>query len=307
MKPDFDLLVAGEINPDLILNGAFNLAFGQAEALLDNAALTIGSSSVIFACGAARLGLKTAFAGLCGDDLWGQFMLAEMHKHQIDTSFVKVIPGGQTGLSVILNRGEDRMILTHPGLIPAFRAEDVRDEMLARARHLHVAGYYLQDGLRPGCLELFKRAKTLGLSTSLDTNYDPSEAWLGVQKLLAYTDIFLPNEKEACSLTGSAQPEHALQRLSAEGRLVVMKCGAQGARLSTGETRLETGAIPVKLVDTVGAGDSFDAGFVYGYLNGWPLPKCLRLAAVCGGLSTQAPGGTAGQPSLIEAGAYLEG
>ena len=129
MKP-FDILVAGEINPDLILSGDVIPAFDQTEKLVDSAALTIGSSSAIFACGAARLGLKVAFVGVCGDDLFGHFMLSELEKRGVNVSNVIVRADGQTGLSVILNQGADRAILTHPGLIAALQASDISDGLL---------------------------------------------------------------------------------------------------------------------------------------------------------------------------------
>src|SRR5512138_1949952 len=113
----FDILVAGEINPDLILTGDVIPAFNQTEKLVDSAALTIGSSSAIFACGAARLGLRVAFIGLCGDDVFGHFMLDEMSKRHVDVTHVIVRKDGQTGVSVILNDHSDRAILTHPGLM----------------------------------------------------------------------------------------------------------------------------------------------------------------------------------------------
>jgi sugar/nucleoside kinase (ribokinase family) len=304
--PDFDLLVAGEINPDLILSGSFNLEFGQAEELVESANLTIGSSSAIFACGAARLGLKTAFIGVCGDDLFGEFMLAQLQQRQVDTSSVKVVPGGRTGLSVILNRGEDRMILTYPGLISTMRAEDVNDDILSRARHLHVAGYFIQDALRPGLPALFDRAHRFGLTTSLDTNYDPSGQWLGINDLLARVDIFFPNEREALSITHATRAEEAVQQLAQKSKYVVMKSGSSGARLTSGSTSLSMAAIPVTLVDTVGAGDSFDAGFIYAFLNDWSLEKSLRMAVICGSLSTQQSGGTRGQATLADAMRYLE-
>ncbi len=311
MKRDtpFDLLVAGEINPDLILSGDVEPAFGQVEKLVDSAALTIGSSSVIFACGAARLGLKVAFIGKCGDDVFGRFMLDEMSKRGVEIGDVIQVPGGSTGLSVILNRGADRAILTHPGLIPALSAEDVPDTLLRQARHLHVASYFLQDALRPGLPRLFERARSLGLTTSLDTNYDPSEAWQGVFDLLPLTDVFLPNEAEACSLR-EENVESAAEKLSARVETLAIKLGAQGAlgisHLPSGEgVGVRVSSIPVKVIDTVGAGDSFDAGFIYGYLNGWSLEKSLRMATVCGALSTQAAGGTAAQPTLDQARARL--
>lgn len=305
MVPSFDVLAAGEINADLILAGEVEPTFGQVEKLVDSATLTIGSSSVIFACGAARLGLKVAFVGKCGDDIFGQFMLAEMQKRGVDTQNVIVVPGEATGLSVILNRGADRAILTHLGLIPALRAEEVSDDLLRQARHLHVASYFLQTSLQPGLPGLFGRAHALGLTTSLDTNYDPAEAWSGFDTLLAATDVFLPNEAEACSLTQADSVELAVDRLAARVGTLAVKLGGRGASGASHGSRFTAASLSVNVVDTVGAGDSFAAGFIYGYLHGWPLTETLRLAAVCGALSTRAAGGTAAQPYLSEVIPYL--
>ncbi|HND93173.1 MAG TPA: carbohydrate kinase family protein, partial [Anaerolineales bacterium] len=144
MKKPIDILVAGEINPDLILTGDVNPEFDQVEKLVTSATLTVGSSSVIFACGAARLGLRVAFIGVCGDDVFGRFMLAEMQKRNVNVDHVIIRTAGQTGLSVILNREADRAILTHPGLIADLQASDIADSLLAQTRHLHVASYFLQ-------------------------------------------------------------------------------------------------------------------------------------------------------------------
>jgi sugar/nucleoside kinase (ribokinase family) len=296
----FDVLVAGEINPDLILSGDVEPVFGQVEKLVDSAALTIGSSSAIFACGAARLGLKVGFIGKCGDDLFGRFMLDEMQKRGVDPGNVIIVAGGSTGLSVILNRGVDRAILTQPGLIPALQAEDIPTDLLCQARHLHVAGYFLQTNLQPGLHQLFEKASSLGLTTSLDTNYDPSEKWLGFERLLSVTNVFLPNEAEANSLVGAADVEEATNVLGTKVETVAVKMGAAGALGIRDGERVRVPSIAVKVVDTVGAGDSFDAGFIYGYLNGWSLEKSLRAAAICGALSTQKAGGTNAQPSLDE-------
>jgi len=297
----FDILVAGEINPDLILAGNVIPEFGQVEKLVDSATLAIGSSSAIFACGAARLGLKVAFIGLCGADAFGRFMLDEMQKRDVDVSNVIVRPDGQTGLSVILNRTADRAILTHPGLMSALRASDIPDSLLTSARHLHVASYFLQTGLQPDLPALFRRARALGLTTSLDTNYDPAEKWLGFDELLSVTNVFLPNETESRSLTGVEDVNEAAARLGRRVELAAIKLGADGALGVRQSQAVRVPSMPVKVVDTVGAGDSFDAGFIYGYLHGWTLEKSLRLGVVCGGLSTQRAGGTNGQPTLKEA------
>jgi sugar/nucleoside kinase (ribokinase family) len=329
--PNFDILVAGEINPDLILTGDVQPEFGQVEKLIESATLTIGSSSAIFACGAARLGLRVGFIGVCGDDIFGRFMLDEMSKREVDIEnvIIRRNQGESTGLSIILNRGADRAILTQPGLMPELEASDIPDGLLQDARHLHVASYFLQTKLQPGLPGLFRRAHAFGLTTSLDTNYDPSERWLGFDEILSETDVFLPNETEALSITKTADPESAARELvnkmhannvvrndiphipglagfqSAPRSVVAVKLGVAGALACQADSLTRASSVPMKVVDTVGAGDSFDAGFLYGYLNRWPIEKSLQLACVCGALSTQRAGGTQGQPTLDEAMKYV--
>lgn len=331
--PKFDILVAGEINPDLILSGDVVPEFGQVEKLLDSATLTIGSSSAIFACGAARLGLKVGFIGVCGADVFGRFMLVEMSKKKVDIENVIIRRGGSTGLSVILNRasdgGLDRAILTHPGLMAELQASDISDALLRESRHLHVASYFLQTNLQPDLPALFRRAHLSGLTTSLDTNYDPSERWLGFDELLSVTNVFLPNKTEALTITKTSDPEAAARQIAqgmqeirvapkdiprnkdlaglhpATRSVVAVKLGAEGALACQADSITRASSIPVKVVDTVGAGDSFDAGFLYGYLNRWPIKKSLRLACICGALSTREAGGTLGQPTLEEALKYV--
>ena len=307
MKP-YDILVSGEINADLILTGDVVPEFGQVEKLVDSATLAVGSSSAIFTCGAARLELKVAFVGVCGDDLFGRFMLDEMQKRGVDVSNVIVRNDGQTGLSVILNQGTDRAILTYPGLIAALRTSDISDKLLQNARHLHVASYFLQTNLQADLPNLFRRARSFGLTTSLDTNYDPSESWAGFDELLSATNVFLPNEKEAMSLSGESILDWAADSLGSRVETLAIKLGAEGALGVCNGESVRVASIPVTtdVVDTVGAGDSFDSGFLYGYLNEWSLEKSLRLGCICGGLSTQHVGGTEGQPTLDEALAFLQ-
>jgi sugar/nucleoside kinase (ribokinase family) len=164
---------------------------------------------------------------VCGDDVFGRFMLEEMSKRGVDVSHVILRAQGQTGLSVILNDQADRAILTHPGLIADLQASDISDELLSRSRHLHVASYFLQTKLQPDLPNLFKRARGLGLTTSLDTNYDPSEQWSGFDELLSVTNVFLPNEKEAVSLTGESNVDRAADRLGSRVEALGIKLGAE--------------------------------------------------------------------------------
>jgi sugar/nucleoside kinase (ribokinase family) len=306
-RTDFDILVVGEINVDLVLTGDVRPAFGQAEKLVDDAKLTLGSSGVIFACGAARLGLRVAFSGVVGHDLFGTFMLEGLQARGIDTEGVVVDPELRTGLSIILSRPQDRAILTYVGAINRLRAGQVRPGVLRRARHVHVSSYYLQDALRPGLPALFKQAHDVGLTTSLDTNWDPAEKWNGaVEDALAGTDVFLPNGKEACAISGSSSVESALEYLASRVPTVAIKLGEKGAIAQRGGERVACPAFPVAVKDTTGAGDSFDAGFFFGLLSGASLEGALRMGCACGALSTRAPGGTNAQPDFDEVQALLQ-
>ncbi|MEI6291930.1 MAG: PfkB family carbohydrate kinase, partial [Chloroflexota bacterium] len=149
--------------------------------------------------------------------------------------------------------------------------------------------------LQPGLPGLFERAHRLGVSTSLDPNYDPTGEWSGFDELLSLTDVFFPNGTEACSLARQADPRLAADVLSLKVKTLTVKLGPEGALAVQDGEMVQAASIPVKFVESVGAGDSFDAGFIYGYLHQWPLEKTLRLAAICGALSTQAAGGTIGQ------------
>ena len=306
--PDFDLLVVGEINPDLVLRGPDLVpAFGQAEKLVQAATLTIGSSSAIMACGAARLGLRTAFVGVVGDDEMGHFMLRVMAARGVDVSACVVDDTLTTGLSVILSQPHDRAILTHLGAIAALQADWVDRMMMRRARHLHVGSYFLLDALRPDLPALYAEAHEMGLSTSLDPNWDPSGAWDGgLAQLLGECDVFMPNEAEARLVVQRGDLNEALDVLATQVPTLAVKLGAEGALARQGERSIRIPSLRVQVVDTTGAGDSFDAGFLYGYLNDWSLEESTRLACACGALSTRAAGGTEGQATLAEALGALE-
>jgi len=304
---DYDVLVLGEINVDLILwADEIAPAFGQ-ERLVEEATLTPGSSSVIFACGAARLGLRVGFVGVVGDDEFGRFMLRQMADRGVDVGPAIVDPAVKTGVTVSLSTAADRALLTYAGSIAALTPERVDRALLSRARHLHVSSFFLQAGLRRGLPGLLAGARTKGLTVSLDTGWDPDERWDGgLREALAQADIFMPNAVEARAISGQAEVEAALAALAARVPVVAIKLGAEGAIACRAGKTVRAAPPPVHVVDTTGAGDSFDAGFVCGYLAGWSLERTLRLACACGALATRQPGGTVGQPTMAEALAALE-
>jgi len=304
---DLDLLVLGDANPDLVLTGDVRPVFGQAERLVDDARLVVGGSGAIMACGAARLGLRTAFVGVVGDDALGRFMLDALADHGVDTTGCAVDPFRPTGISVVLSRRDDRAILTSTGTIGDLRAELVGADLLARARHVHVSSFYLQRALRHDLPELFELAHGAGATTSIDPNWDPAERWDGgLLGLLPHTDVFLPNSAEARSITGIDDVDVAAEALAEHGTTVAVKFGQGGGLAMAGDEVARIEAIPIDVVDTTGAGDTFDAGFLAGRLRGWPLERCLALAVASGSLSTRAVGGTGAQPSMEEALAAME-
>jgi len=303
---DFDLLVIGEINPDLILCGSDIVpAFGQAEKLVEKVRLTIGSSSVIMACGAVSLGLNVAFIGVVGDDEMGCFMLDAMREKGIDTSACIVDTSVSTGLSVILSQLGDRAILTYLGTIPLLKREHIDLSILSRVRHVHVGGYFLLEELRPALPGIFIEARKRGLTTSLDTNWDPTETW-DVAAILPYCDVLLPNQEEVLRITKQGDLQAGLSILADKVSTVAVKLGQDGGVVRQGETVFFAPALSVNVVDTTGAGDSFDAGFLYGFLQNWSLAQSICLATACGSLSTRGIGGTIAQPTLAEALAALQ-
>jgi sugar/nucleoside kinase (ribokinase family) len=299
---DPDLLILGDANPDLVLTGNVEPAFGQAERLVDGAHLTVGGSGAIVACGAARLGLRVAFCGVVGDDLFGRFMRDELDRRDVDVRGLVVEPNRSTGLTVVLARPDDRAILTHEGTVGDLRAELIDPELLASAAHVHVASYFLQRRLAPDLPALFERVRAGGATTSVDPNWDPTERWDGrLRALLSHTDVFLPNSTEATHIAETASVDDAVFTLAALAGLVVVKAGPDGAVAARGDQLVRAQAPPVDTVDATGAGDSFDAGFLVSWLAGDPLERALAIANACGGLSTRALGGVDAQATIDEA------
>ena len=296
---EFDVLVVGDANPDLLLRGDVRPRFGQAEQLLTGADLVLGGSAAITAAGCARLGLRTALFAAVGDDVFGRLVRDELREREV-TLLAADGRGAPTGISVILSEMDDRGILTLPGTIPALRPADVTDELLARARHVHVSSLYLQPALAGGLAGIFARASKIGLTTSLDTNWDPAEEWESINEILAHTTVFLPNANELRAITGLDKTDEAAAGLVDSGTTVVMKDGAKGARAWWPGGAATAPGRPVDVVDTTGAGDSFNAGFLAARLSGRPLEEAVRWAATAGSLSTRAAGGTAAQAYRAE-------
>jgi sugar/nucleoside kinase (ribokinase family) len=292
--PRFDVTIAGELNLDLILYGLPEQLAPERELLADRMMLTLGSSSAIVAHNLSVLGSRVGFQSRIGDDPLGQIALERLQQSGVDVSRVRRVPGAiTTGLTVILRHEAWRNILTYLGTIAELSWNDLDLDYLADSRHFHLSSYYLQRGLRPRVGELFQQLKARGLTISLDTNDDPDDRWEGgLEEVLRHVDVFLPNEREACKAAGTEELEAAVKKLSSFVPLVVVKLGRKGALAQRGAERIVVPAKEVVAVDTVGAGDSFDAGFLHEFVRGSDLAICLASGNLAGALSTTRPGGT---------------
>lgn len=294
--PRFDVTIAGELNLDLILYGLPEQLPPERELLADRMMLTLGSSSAIVAHNLAALGSRVGFQSRIGDDPLGQIALDRLQQGGVDVSLVRRVPGSTTtGLTVLLHHESWRNILTYPGTIAETCWQDLDLDYLADSRHFHFSSFYLQRGLGPRVGELFQLLKAKGLTISLDTNDDPDDQWGGgLHEVLRYVDVFLPNEREACKAAGTNDEdlEAAIHKLSQLVPLVVVKLGRKGARAQRGTERFTSPSQEVVAVDSIGAGDSFDAGFLHEYVRGSDLPTCLASGNRAGAFSTTRPGGT---------------
>jgi sugar/nucleoside kinase (ribokinase family) len=292
--PAFDITIAGELNLDLILYGLPDELPPERELLADRMMLTLGGSSSILAHNLAALGSRVGLQSRIGDDDLGTAALVPLQRIGVDVSRIRRTAGAiKTGLTVVLQRNGWRNMVTYSGTIAELAWDDLDLSYLANSKHFHISSFYLQRALRPRIPELFRKMKEAGLTTSLDTNDDPDDRWEGgLSETLKHVDVFLPNEREAQKATGAEDLETAVKKLAERVPLVVVKTGREGAIAQRGAERITSPALKVEFVDAVGAGDSFDAGFLHQYVRGADLQECLRAGNLSGAFSTTRSGGT---------------
>jgi len=298
------LLVIGDANPDVIIaTGDLELPTAEQEVLAEQGILTVGGSSAILACATASLGLQTAFFGIVGDDAAGHLVLNGMRNAGVQVEGCRQEHNKRSAITVVLSRATGRAILTAVANTEELRAHHVDRAVLYGVDHVHVGAYYLQPRLAADLPELFAEAQANGVSTSVDTNWDPSGRWDGLQNLAGCLDYLFVNEQEALCLARetSGNVEKAGDHLAELGMTLVVKLGARGARAWADRRKFFASAYSVQTIDTTGAGDNFDAGFLTGMLTGLDIETSLALGCACGALSTRALGGVSAQVTLEEA------
>jgi len=291
----FDVIVIGELNVDLIFNG-FNGKFPELgkEINAETMTLTLGSSSAIMAANLSVLETGVTFLGMIGKDKFGELVLESLEEKKVDTSNIIQTGKYATGITVACSYGEQRASVTYPGAMEHLTIKEIRSETLQQARHMHYSSVFFQPGLKPDLVTLFKKAKDAGLTTSLDCQWDPHEKWdIDLHTLLPYVDLFLPNMEEIKNLTGTRNLEEAIGSISRAAHVVIVKDGIHGSYLWREGTLIHQ---PIfknpQVADAIGAGDSFDAGFIAKFIRKKPLTECLEFGALAGAINTTRPGGT---------------
>jgi sugar/nucleoside kinase (ribokinase family) len=299
------VVVAGELNVDLIFRGEHAEPRAGTETLADEFHMTLGSASAICASALARLGTSVAFAGRVGRDAWGDHCIVALMSAGVDVRRVVRDAGVRTGITVSITSPRERALVTFTGT-SQIAAEDLDDRLLDGIDHVHVSSFFLQPALRAACADLFTRATGRGCTTSLDPGFDPAKQWDGgLRDVLRHTDLFFPNEIELARIAGHADAETALRALDNGRTHTVAKLGRDGCMTLVDAQPLRIPAFAVDAVDTTGAGDSFNAGYLHGFLRGLAPRDCLRYGAACGALSTRGLGGTTSQPTLHELEQFL--
>lgn len=291
----FDVLVIGELNVDLILNQIDSFPEIGKERLARDMQLVLGSSSAIFASNLSVLGPRVAFLGKIGNDDFGNLVINSLQSKQVYTDFIIQSSQYKTGATIVLNYGEDRAMITHPGAMEHLAFDDINTDMLHHCRHIHISSVFLQPGILENLVDILLLAKKMNITTSLDTQWDPSERWdIDLEKALPLVDVFLPNIQELLALTGMGNVQQAIESVTNFTNILAVKMGNQGSLgVLKGKSHPCKPFLNRDVVDAIGAGDSFNAGFIARYLENAALNDCLRFGNLMGAVNTTAAGGTA--------------
>ena len=293
MERRTEVAIVGELNLDLILEGLPRDLPEERELLASDFTMTLGSSSAILAHNLALLGTGVSFSSLVGTDPLGALCCQWLREAGVLTDQIRCASSGtKTGVTLILPLTDTRRILTYPGAMFEMGIEDLDISYLASAQHFHLSSFFLHRRLAPHIPGLFGAMKRSGLTTSLDTNDDPQGEWAGgLKDVFPELDILLCNERELMKMAGEGNVDTAAEQIAAAVPILIVKRGSRGASAFGNGRRIDVPAIPVRVQDTVGAGDTFNAGFLHRWLRGSSLEECLAFGNLTAALSTTRPGG----------------
>lgn len=291
----FDVIAIGELNVDVILNNIDGEPEIGKEKFAKEMNLTLGSSTAIFAANIACLGSKTSFMGMIGNDIFGNLIESSLSCKKVDTSMLIKSDKYPSGATICLNYKEDRANVTYQGAMDFLQFSDINKEMLHSTKHIHLSSVFMQSGIKKDLLDILKYAWENGVTTSLDPQWDPTEKWdFDYESILPYVNVFLPNETELKLITQSNCLDDAIQKIMPIINICVVKCGRKGSLLlrKNEEAKQLDAFINNDVIDAIGAGDSFNAGFIHTFVNGGTIENAQRYGNLMGAINTTAIGGT---------------
>ncbi len=305
-KPFYDVIVTGSYFCDLVFTGLPTLPQLGTEIYGNQLDLVIGGGAAITAVGLRRLGVNVGLATEFGDDLFSRFAVDQVRAEGIDDTLINHSASALRRLTVSLSYPQDRAFVTYIDPAPTSAERASRALASADCRHIHFPGL----SITPTMLDILTQCQTRGISVSMDCQHraETLKSPL-VREILSQLTLFMPNETEALRLTGTNSVETAIRILAEITPCVVIKRGAAGAiarwRGIDEAGACEVPAIPSVVIDTTGAGDIFNAGFLAAYLERQPIPECVRWGNYCGGLSVRGVGGTQTAPTRSQLMAWL--
>lgn len=292
----YDIAAIGELNVDVILNQIDGFPEMGKEKFAGQMLLTLGSSTAIFAANASSLGPKVCFVGMIGKDSFGALVKESLEAKGVATDYLIESSSAATGATIVMSYDEDRANLTYQGAMDIMGFDDIDQSVFENTKHIHLSSLFMQSALLRDIDKVLEAATKNGVTVSLDTQWDPAEKWaLDYKKVLPSITIFLPNEKELQALTGTSSLEEAIEAvLPYLGCAMVVKMGSKGSLLvrKDGSRNMLPSFLNRNVVDAIGAGDSFNSGFVSAFVKGLPLEKCQEIGNMTGALNTTAAGGT---------------
>jgi len=296
----FDVVIMGEIIVDIIhylprLPREEDTWHESVRA--EKVAICPGGAGAYCAQALARLGAKCGIMGKVGNDALGQLLIDSLRQEGVNTTGIKIWDKGTPTASILVLRHQRKISLGGGGNWPDLTLSDVNLDSISSYRLFHFGGYYLYPKMwgEPTVM-LMKYAKEKGLLTSLDTQMDRTGQYAGeLDRVLRHTDILFADEFEAKSVAKEDSAEKAAQKLLSYGPSIIgIKLGMDGCLVATRNETIRIPAFKVEVVDTIGAGDAWDAGFILGELNNWDLRESAEFANATAAFSVMGPGGSEG-------------
>lgn len=303
----WDVYIYGDINVDLVIPGVDSFPKPGEEDIVNVMDTYVGGGAALFTLGLGKLGLRPVFQGTIGDDCYGEFILEELGKQEVDCSLIKISKKNKTGISISFTNEKERSFLTYRGTNDEINLDSVQLDQVKMARHIHVTGYLGTENHKQ-YEALLKKVKELGdITVSFDLGWDSTGVWYqGIYELLPFIDVLFMNETEAIHYSRKEDAVKAAADFAKHCELAVIKLGKKGSIACSKEREYVAKSYQVTAVDTTGAGDSFNSGFIYGFLTGKTIEECLQRGNGCGALSVTKLGGNTGFPTEEELLSFLE-